>query len=114
LFAHLDFGKHTDVIWFFYLKPDSSFDFKALTLMTPSLFPFSDIITIHLLKKSEYVAGDTCEAEERIVMESGVGFEAIFCIKTAVFLRVKSYRAEVVGSNPTRSISYYEGTTVLN
>jgi hypothetical protein len=46
--------------------------------MTPSLFPFSDIITIHVLKKSEYVAGDTSEAEERIVMESGVGFEATF------------------------------------
>jgi hypothetical protein len=41
-----------------------------------------------LLKKSEYVAGDTYEAEERIVMESGVGFEGTF--KIAVFLRVKS------------------------
>jgi hypothetical protein len=48
-----------------------------------------------------------------------VGFEQLsfLSIAAATFrldVELSLKRAEVVGSNPTRSISYYEGTTALN
>jgi hypothetical protein len=48
-----------------------------------------------------------------------VGFEQLsfLSIAAATFrldVELSLKRAEVVGSTPTRSISYYEGTTALN
>ena len=43
-----------------------------------------------------------------------VEFEAATDLIICAAVYFLSDIAEVVGSNPTRSISYYEGTTVLN
>jgi hypothetical protein len=45
-------------------------------------------------------------------LNSTVIFQQVLPLQIGIELSLN--RAEVVGSNPTRSISYYEGTTVLN
>jgi hypothetical protein len=44
----------------------------------------------------------------QVIDWTGVGFEQVFILSSIVGI------AEVVGSTPTRSIFYYEGTTGLN
>jgi hypothetical protein len=39
---------------------------------------------------------------------------AVDLVTRSIYRESTLQKAEVVGSNPTRSISYYEGTTVLN